>query len=146
MRMHVRIFLFVFLALPLAAHADESQAVQPLSCGIYDEAVKPFIEKDLSTQSADARNYTMAITTTSGKRLSVSVQHVSIRLPGERNNVYISVDGKPYAKTSHQDVPLYVEVTIDGVKYRIICLRSDLVDVSSETGTEKKHTPPVSSR
>jgi hypothetical protein len=83
----------------------------------------PVIEKDLLTQSADLSGYTMAITTKSGRRLSVTVQNVSIRMKGERNLVSVFLDGKPYAKTSHQDLPLHLEVTVDDVKYRIICQR-----------------------
>ncbi len=142
----MRIALFMLLALPLAAYADEGRVVGPLPCGIYDEKALPFIEKDLATQSADARNYTMEIRTKSGKRLSVTVQNVSMRMAGERNHVSVYLDGKPYAKTSHQDVPLYVEVTIDDVKYRIICVRADVIEESTAPGSGKKGSPPGTPR
>lgn len=108
-----------------AAPADVSVVVAPLPCGIYDQNVKPFIEKDLETQSKHRSHYTMETSTRSGKRLSVEVMNVSIRLPGERNHISVFLDGKPLAKTSHQDLPLYLEVHVDDVKYRIICIRSD---------------------
>jgi hypothetical protein len=121
-RMVIRIaLLLAFLALPCAAQADENTDVAPLPCGIYDQAARPLVEKDLATQSLDPPSYTMAITTKLGKRLKVTVQNVLIRLAGERNHVSVFLDGKPYAKTSHQDLPVYLEVTIDDVKYRIIC-------------------------
>jgi hypothetical protein len=123
---NLTVMLLTFLALPLAVYADEGKAVSPLSCGIYDQSARPFVERDLETQSTDPLRYTMAITTKKGKRLTVAVQNVSIRLVGERNHVSVFLDGKPYAKTSHQDLPLYLEVTIDDVKYRIICIRTDL--------------------
>lgn len=67
----------------------------------------------------------METRTRSGKRLSVEVVNTRIKLRGERNHVSVFLDGKPLAKTSHQDLPLYLEVHVDDVKYRIICLRSD---------------------
>jgi len=119
-------FLLFLLALPTIAHADVDVVVGPLSCGIYDQKVKPFIEADLDTQHADRTRYTMETTTKGGKRLAVEVQNVSIRMAGERNQVSVFVDGKPFAKTSHQDVPISLEVHIDEIKYRIICVRIDL--------------------
>ena len=115
--------LIALLALPLAARADENKTVEPLLCGIYDQKSKPLVEKDLETQSSDRARYTLELRTSRGKLLAVEVKSVSIRLLGERNHVSIFLDGKPYAKTSHQDVPLYVEVHIDDEKYRIICIR-----------------------
>lgn len=117
------ILLFVFLVLLFTIHGNNDTAELPLPCGIYDKMAKPFIAKDLVTQSFDAPRHTMAIMTKSGKRLTVEVQNVLIRLPGERYHVSVSVNGKPYAKTSHQDLPLYLEVHVDDVKYRIICQR-----------------------
>jgi hypothetical protein len=117
------IVLFVFLIGLFTIHGNNNTAEIPLPCGIYDNAAKPFITKDLVTQSFDAPRHTMAILTKRGKRLAVEVQNVMIRLPGERYHVSVFVNGKPYAKTSHQDLPLYLEVHVDNVKYRIICQR-----------------------
>ncbi len=139
--------LLALLALPQIVNAEESRIVAPLPCGIYDQMTAPFIEKDLSTQSPDPARYTMAITTKSGRRLSVTVQNVSIRMAGERNHVSVYLDGKPYAKTSHQDLPLYLEVNIDDVKYRIICIRADVIEESGiAPGTGRERNPPVSPR
>ncbi len=125
MRFREYIWPVLFLALPIVAHADEGKVVGPLSCGIYDQMVKPFIEAELETQHGDRTRYTMETMTKSGKRLAVEVKNVSIRMVGERNQVSVFVDGKPLAKTSHQDVPISLEVHIDGIKYRIICTRAD---------------------
>ena len=111
--------------LPLVARADLKQTVEPLACGIYNQASKPLVEKNMETQSPDRARYTMDLRTSRGKKLSVEVKSVSIQLAGERNHVSVFLDGKPYAKTSHQDLPLYFEVHIDDEKYRIICVRSD---------------------
>jgi hypothetical protein len=119
-------FLLLLLVLPPVAHADVGVVVGPLSCGIYDQKVKPFIEAELETQHADRTLYTMETLTKSGKRLTVEVKNVSIKMAGERNQVSVFVDGKPFAKTSHQDVPISLEVHIDEIKYRIICVRMDL--------------------
>ena len=122
--------LFALLALPLAARADVNRLVEPLSCGVYDQAAKPLVQKEMETQSPDRARYTMELKTSQGKRLTVEVKSVSILLAGEREHVSIFLDGKPYAKTSHQDVPLYFEVHIDGEKYRVICVRE-----AEEAGT-----------
>jgi hypothetical protein len=142
------VMLLALLALPQLVNAEEGRIVAPLPCGIYDRMAAPFIEKDLSTQSADPARYTMAITTKSGRRLSVTVENDSMRMAGERNHVSVSLDGKPYAKTSHQDLPLYLEVNIDDVKYRIICTRPPGVieKSSSPTRRGKERNPPVPPR
>jgi len=119
------IILLLFLMMPIAARADEGKVVGPLHCGIYDQQVVPFVEKELETQHGDRKHYTLEMTTKSGKRLTAEVKNVSIKMAGERNQVTVLVDGKRFAKTSHQDVPLSLEVYIDDVKYRIICVRQD---------------------
>ncbi len=121
------IIMLLLLMMPVAARADVGKVVKPLHCGIYDYNVVPFVEKELETQHADPLRYTMETTTKSGKRLTIQVKNVSIKMPGERNHVTVFVDGKLFAKTSHQDVPLSLEVYIDDVKYRIICVRADLL-------------------
>lgn len=136
---------FLLLILPAAVHADVNKVLELLPCGIYDEAAKPLIEKDLDTQHPDRGRYTMAIVTKNSKRLSVEVKSVEIRMPGERHQVSAFVDGKPFAKTSHQDVPLYLEVHVDNEKYRIICVRNDeglgaLKSESTGTAREGKKT------
>lgn len=128
----LRCTLFALLVLPLPARADVNTKVEPLSCGIYDQAAKPLVRKEMETQSPDRARYTMALKTSQGKRLTVEVKSVSILLAGERNHVSIFLDGKPYAKTSHQDVPLYFEVHIDGEKYRVICTRQEDVAWTTE--------------
>lgn len=119
------IIVFVLILLPSTVCADVNKIVGPLFCGIYDQSARPFVEKGLETQSADRSQYTMEILTKNGKRLRVEVKSVSILLQGERDHVSVFVDGKPFAKTSHQDLPLYLEVHVDGQKYRIICIRPD---------------------
>lgn len=132
--------IILLLLLPFAAHADVNKTLDPLPCGIYDESVKPLVEKDLETQKTDSAGYTMGITTKSGKKLSVEVKSVEIKLPGERNHVSVFLDGKPLAKTSHQDVPIYLEVHVDNEKYRVICVRVDEVRAPEENiaGKESK--------
>lgn len=128
------IILLVVLALPVSA--DVGIIVDPLPCGIYDQSVKPLVEKDLETQNSDRTRYTMGITTKSGKKLSVEVKSVEIKMSGERNQVSVFLDDKPYAKTSHQDVPLYLEVNVDNEKYRIICVRVD--ELVADQGANRK--------
>ncbi len=129
------ILAFALLALPVAVHAEINKILELLPCGIYDEAIKPLVEKDLDTQHPDRGRYTMAILTKSGKQLRVEIKSVEIKMYGERHQVSAFLDGKPLAKTSHQDVPLYLEVHIDSEKYRIICTRG------SETATSEPSGP-----
>jgi hypothetical protein len=122
--MHIRnILIVVYLVILFSLHGNNDTAELPLPCGIYDQTAKSFISKDLATYSFDAPRYTMAIKTKNGKRMTVEVQNVFIKLPGERYHVSVFVNGKPFAKTSHQDLPLYLEVHVDDEKYRIICQR-----------------------
>ncbi len=55
------------------------------------------------------------------------------------------MDGKRFAKTGHQDVPLSLEVYVDDVKYRIICVRQDPLpeDISSAQQKGEKNPDRV---
>jgi hypothetical protein len=126
------------VTLPLPVFADEGRIVDPLPCGIYDQAVVPIVEKDLETQSSDPSRYTMEVSTKGGKKLRIEVKSVSIKLAGERNHVSVFVEGKPLAKTSHQDLPLYLEIHVDQQKYRIICTRNEVGPERGAPGDRKK--------
>ncbi len=142
----ILIVLLLLVVKPMAARADEGKIVGPLHCGIYDQNVVPFVERELETQHMDRKHYTMEITTKTGKHLAVEVKNVAIEMPGERNHVTVFVDGKPFAKTSHQDVPLSLEVYIDDVKYRIICVRTDPMPLNAAPGRnaeERKDSAPT---
>ena len=135
--MKAKILILMFFLVPFTAQADVDTKVAVLPCGIYDQQVRPFVEKMLETQSKDRSLFTMEAMTARGKRLTVEVQGVSIKMKGERNHVSVFLDGKPLAKTSHQDVPLYLEVHVDAEKYRIICVRTEeepAVKKERETG------------
>lgn len=129
----------VLLLLPFAAHADVNKIVEPLPCGIYDEEVRPLVEKDLETRNTDTAACTIAITTKSGKKLSVEIKSVDIMMTGERNQVTVFLDGKPHVKTSHQDVPLYLEVHVDNEKYRIICVRVDEREINPDAEKQEQN-------
>ncbi len=131
---------FLLLIPAIFSHADVNTDVPHLPCGIYNQDVQPHIEKDLDTQSEDRAAYTMETVTSKGRKLTVEVRNVSIRMQGERNHVSVFLDGKPLAKTSHQDVPVYLEVHVDGEKYRIICTRGAEDEVVSEQSATKAET------
>jgi hypothetical protein len=66
---------------------------------------------------------------------------------GERNCVAVLVDGKLTERTSHQDVPLSLEVHMDRVKHRNICVRADLSPESDLTADDgRKAATPESLR
>ncbi len=140
------IILLSFLLMPIAARADEGKVVDPLHCGIYDQQVVPFVERELDTQHKDPKHYTLEMTTKSGKRLTAEVKSVSIKMAGERDQVTVLVDGKRFAKTNHQDVPFSLEVYIDDVKYRIICVRVDVPEEATPAHEGTKTHNPVPAR
>jgi hypothetical protein len=105
------------------------------------------VQRALDTQSHDRMRYTMEAATTGGRRLRVEVVNLAIDLPGERTQVMVFLDNKPLAKTSHQDVPLYLEVYVDEAKYRIICVRATKEDAGADlmSGGLPSTAAPVSS-
>jgi hypothetical protein len=140
----VTILILALLLVPFTAGADVNRTVDPLPCGIYDEEARPLVEKDLDTRHADKSLSTMRLATKTGKRLSVEVRSVEIAMPGERAQVSVFLDDRPLAKTSHQDVPIYLEVHVDHVRYRIICVRVDEAVASEEpVGTEAVSSRPA---
>ncbi len=133
----------VLIMLPWSVRADTGKTVLPLPCGIYDETVHPLVQKALKTQSNDRADYSMETTTKSGRVLRVEVANVAMYLPGERNHVSVFLDGKPLVKTSHQDVPLYLEVHVDETRYRIICVRAHEEDAGEDLMSGSVLTSPT---
>ena len=113
------VLIATLFLLPLVSRADMNQTVEPLSCGIYNQASKPLIEKNLETQSRDRARYTMDLRTSRGKQLRVEVKSVSIQLAGERNHVSIFLDGKPInagPPPSYQKVHALIEKKVRRLK------------------------------
>ena len=57
----------------------------------------------------------------SGRTLRAVVEHVYVRLPRDRFNVIVLLDGKPHLRLNHVDLDIYAETTIEGETYLLHC-------------------------
>jgi hypothetical protein len=127
-----RVFLLLVLqALPSAA-AERSAGPLPaylhtLSCRIMAReagqsiVLTPLAEANLDSLSAHADAYTFGATLRNGRELTAVVRHVFVKLPRERFNVALFLDGKPHLRLNHVDLDIYVETTIDNQHYILHC-------------------------
>jgi hypothetical protein len=53
--------------MPSMVRAYIGKIAGPLSCGIYEEMIKPFIQAELDTQHLDQERYTIETTAKNGK-------------------------------------------------------------------------------
>lgn len=77
----------------------------------------------LDTSSRNAFENTFAVGIKSGRELSASVQHVTVKLPRDRFNVVMTLDGKTHLRMNHLDMDIYIETTIDGQAYILHCFQ-----------------------
>lgn len=102
---------------------DPGYVAAPLPCGLYNEAIEPFDQRDLDTQSPDPARYTLNAAIPGGRKLSASVKYVrNGMVPGERYYVAVFLDGQTLARINHIDVPFAMDVFVDAQKYRLICV------------------------
>ena len=55
--------------------------------------------------------------------LGASVQHVYVKMPHERFNVAMTLDGKTYLRMNHLDLDIYLESSIEGHLYILHCFQ-----------------------
>ncbi len=102
---------------------------EPLHCRLASRttgtagAIAVLAETELDARSADAQAYSLEALIHKGRRLNASVRHVDVRLPRERFNVALTVDGKPLLRVNHIDLDIYLETAIDGQVYLLNCFR-----------------------
>jgi hypothetical protein len=125
------IIVFLITAVCSAGCAPIAQ-VRPdvaVTCRLAHRAFGPvrtitvLAESDLDTRNKDPNAYTLTAVIPGGRRLGATVRHVDIRMPRERFNVAVTLDGVPYLHLNHLDLDIYLEMTIDGQVYLLHCLR-----------------------
>jgi hypothetical protein len=79
------------------------------------------VDVSLNTTSERAEDYSFDATLLSGKVLTSRIRHVYVKLPRDRFNVTMLLDGKPLMRMNHIDLDIYVEMTIDGSSYALHC-------------------------
>ncbi len=77
----------------------------------------------VDTVSKVSLDHTLNAVITGGRMLGVSVQHVYVKMPGERFNVAMTLDGKSHLRMNHLDLDIYLETSIDGHVYILHCFR-----------------------
>jgi hypothetical protein len=77
----------------------------------------------LDTSSKNDRDNTFAVGIKNGRELSASVKHVYIKMPRDRFNVVMTLDGKTHLRMNHLDLDIFIETTIDGQAYLLHCFR-----------------------
>ena len=128
--------LILSLMLLLAA-ADPSEAalrtdtmpeyLKSLACRVVSRTpggllqFPPIVDVTLNTASERAQDYTFEATLPNGRVLTSRIQHVYVKMPRDRFNVTLLLDGKPHLRMNHIDLDIYVETTIDGNNYALHC-------------------------
>jgi hypothetical protein len=77
----------------------------------------------LDTSSKNDRDNTFVVGIKNGRELSASVKHVYIKMPRDRFNVVMTLDGKTHLRMNHLDMEIFLETTIDGQAYLLHCFR-----------------------
>jgi len=144
------VLLVALTALPVWA-ADRSDGppgsyTRSLACRIaartagVSTVVKPLAEASLDTSGRDRAGAAFAARLPSGRLLTAIVEHVYVRLPRDRFNVTVLLDGMPHLRLNHMDLDIYAETTIEGQTYLLHCFRDDSATDAPEgprTGTER---------
>jgi hypothetical protein len=81
----------------------------------------PVADVSLNTTSERAEDYTFDASLHNGKVLTSRIQHVYVKMPRDRFNITLLLDGKPLMRVNHVDLDIYVETTIDGTGYALHC-------------------------
>ena len=79
------------------------------------------VDSSLKTVSGADADRTIAARLPTGKVLSATVKHVYVKLPRDRFNVAMFLDGRPHVRFNHMDLDIFAEATIDGHAYALHC-------------------------
>ena len=95
----------------------------------------------INTLSKDPLEHTMNAVITGGRMLGASVQHIYAKMPRERFNVAMTLDGKTHLRMNHLDLDIYLETSIDGQLYILHCFQETRTGdaVSGNTGSTRDH-------
>ena len=89
--------------------------------GESKQTIQPLLDANLDTLSSDAAMQTFAAVIHDNRKLGARVKHVNVRLPRDRFNVTMMLDGNVFFRTNHMDLDIYVETTIDDRVYALHC-------------------------
>lgn len=130
----MRLVLSVLLLLSAATSSDAAlrtgtlpDYLKSLSCRIVVRTpgaglkFPPLVDVSLNTASERSEDYTFDTSLHNGKVLTSRIQHVYVKMPRDRFNVMLLLDGKPLLRMNHMDLDIYVETTIDGNGYVLHC-------------------------
>jgi len=134
----LRMIVVLLLAAAPAWAADRSEGppgafTKSLACRVVSRGAGssvqfiPLADVNLNTVSGRREDGTFATRLHSGRTLTAVVQHVYVRLPRDRFNVTMLLDGKPHLRLNHMDLDIFVETTIDGQAYALHCF-GDLIE------------------
>lgn len=126
--------LSIVLLLAVAASSDAApregtvpEYLKGLACRIVSRPAgsvpqfPPLVDVLLNTTSERAEDYTFDASLPNGKVLTSRIQHVHVKMPRDRFNITLLLDGKPLLRLNHVDLDIYVETTIDGTGYALHC-------------------------
>ena len=130
----LRMIIVMLLAAAPAWATDRSEGppggyTKSLACRVVSKGTgssvqfTPLADVNLNTVSGRREDGTFETKLTSGRTLTAVVQHVYVRLPRDRFNVTMLLDGKPHLRINHMDLDIFIETTIDGQAYALHCFR-----------------------
>jgi hypothetical protein len=90
------------------------------TAGSFPE-ILPLVDTNVDTLSGNAADRTFGAALHDGRRLEVSVQRVVVQQAGDRFNVAVKLDGKPYMRMNHLDLDIYLETVIAERSYVVHC-------------------------
>jgi hypothetical protein len=146
MKLSLLFLLTTLIASPLGA-AERTDGPTPayldhLACRIASRGTGPspviaaLADVQLKTMSDQPEERSFQARLHNGQQLTATVQHVYVRLPRDRFNVTMLLDGKPHLRLNHLDLDIFAETTVDGQAYLLHCFR-DFKRDKNEPGGER---------
>jgi hypothetical protein len=127
------VWMLLCLAAPAAAEVQTAEPppvwLKNVYCRIASReggtsaTIRALNDVVVDTLSKDPVDYTVNAVITGGRMLGASVQHVYVKMPRERFNVAMTLDGKTHLRMNHLDLEIYLETSIDGHIYILHCFR-----------------------
>ena len=127
------LFVLLCLAAPAAANVQTPEPppawLKSVTCRILIKEggasanLRPLNDGFVDTLSKNSVDHTMNAVITGGRMLGAKVQHVYVKMPRERFNVAMTLDGKTYLRMNHLDLDIFLETSIDGHVYILHCFQ-----------------------
>ncbi len=127
------VWVLLCLAAPAAAEVQTTEPppvwLKTVSCRIVsreggvDANMRALNDITVDTLSKDPIDHTVSAVIADGRILGASVQHVFVKMPRDRFNVTMTLDGKTHLRMNHLDLDIYLETSIDSHIYILHCFR-----------------------